>query len=231
MMRGQGLSCSVLFLGGKELQIQGARPPGSVTVHATLICIKKSPTKHPYQETGRRQRGVRCLQVSPQHPKCSCPRLNTCFRAGENLPAKRLQRGVLPGVLGVPAGQPPPGAMSLLLPSSVLGVRYPPGKIRLSLLQTLRVSLPAGPEPGQSHPCERASGCFSSCTFTGVDPNHLSRSAVSPLFPSSPNQQQTVSPLVFYLADGVACAHLRMGREKQGRFLTGALLKWVLQRA
>lgn len=91
------------------------------------------------------------------------------------------------------SGSPPAASQALVAPASLLsaGSMLLP-RNRASLPQTFRVSLPAGPKPEQSHPCEmgsipceRAPGWFGSCTFTGVDPNHPSHSAISPLFPAS----------------------------------------------
>lgn len=64
------------------------------------------------------------------------------------------------------------------------------------------------------------------------NPSHqLFCSAISLLFPSSPNQHWTISPLDFNLAGGIVSAPPRMGREKQGMFLPRTVLKWVLQLA
>lgn len=82
-----------------------------------------------------------------------------------------------------------------------------------------------------SHPCEKVSAWQSSSTLPGLHPNQLFCSAISLLFPSSPNQRWTMSPLGFYLAGGIVCAPLRMGRETQRMFLLRTILKWVLQQA
>lgn len=130
----------------------------------------------------------------------------------------------------------PASSQSRVPPASLLSagrVLSPRKKNRVSLLQTLQVSLPAGPEPGRSHPCKRASGCFSSCTFTGVDPNHVSHPAISLLFPRSPNQQQTISPLVFLFSRWSCCCLCKDGEGEAGevpnwgRFEMGFTTGWI----
>lgn len=126
-------------------------------------------------------------------------------------------------------GQCPSGFPPLCWESAISQEKNP----RFSLLQTLQVSLPTGPEPGWSHPCKRASGWFSSCTFTGVDPNHLSHPAISPLFPRSPNQQQTICPLVFLFSRWSCCCLCKDGEGETGevpnwgRFEMGFTTGWI----
>lgn len=159
-----------------------------------------------------------------------------CFlgeKSACKMAAKRRAAWHVPG----PAGQPLPRATSLHLPSSPLGACYLSPVLSLpreksEFLSRRLCGFPCQSQEG-SRPCERAPGLLSSRTFTGIHPHRLSCSAISRLFPSSPNQEQTVSPSLLYLAGGVAPGSPKGGEGEAGevpnsdRYEMGCTTGWI----